>query len=324
MAEDTKHNEWVYERLAALSSSAREVDPNAGLVHYRSYERTARRQRRVQRVAALALGIAAVLVLAIPASRAVARQLFDRFYMRRPEAIRANNISIGKVFQNEYATASGAPRFVFDIAKAREQAGFEPRMPTTLEEQLASGLAVLKLSDPINMRITIHVDALMAAFRSHGIEDVRVPQTWEGVEIGYHVGMGILVVFLGGSLGQSAPPSLDTPPGFPIIDFTEIALRAAGLGASEAHNARNMFVDSGGAFAIVPSDAKSHFREVSLKSGPGVLFENDTDENERQKCSLCAGPHERVLTWAASDRIFQLRSQTMSLDEMIGMGNAIN
>lgn len=325
MSEETKHNEWVYERLSALSSPAGSEDPDVALAHYRSYESRTKRRRRIQRASALAIGFAAVLVLAVPASRGIARQLWDRFYMRKPEAVRASEVSIGKnVFPKEYDTAPGAPRFIFDTTKVREQAGFEPRLPAALQEQLTSGLAVLKLSDPINMRVKIHVDDLTAAFRSHGIADVRVPSDWEGVDIGYHFGMGVLVVFLGGTFAQSLPPSLATPPGFPIIDFTEIALRAAGLSATDAHNARNLFVDSGGAFAIVPSDAKSNFREITLKSGPGLLFENDTDEDERRKCSLCAGPHERVLTWAEPDRIFQLRSQTMTLDEIVASANASN
>jgi hypothetical protein len=325
MSDKTDHNEWVYQRLSILSSPAAGEDLDAALSHYRSYERRAKRLR-VQRMAVFAIGIAAVLVLVVPASRGVARQLLDRFYMRRPEAVRANYISIGtaNALHREYATPPSAPRFVFDMAKAREQAGFDPRLPGTLQEQLHSGLAVLKLSDPVNIRIRIHVDHLMSAFRSHGIADVRVPHTWEGVEIGYHLGTGILLVFLGGTLAQSLPPSLDSPPGFPIIDFTEIALRAAGLGATEAHNARNMFVDSGGAFAIVPADAKSNFREVTLKTGTGLLFENDTNEDERSKCSFCAGPHERVLTWAALGRIFQLRSQTMTLEETVALAESIN
>jgi hypothetical protein len=268
---------------------------------------------------------AAVLVLVAPAGRGIARQLLDRFYMRKPEAVRANDVSIGaRAFTKEYGPPPGAPRFVFDKTKAREQAGFDPRLPTALREQLDSGLAVLKLSDPVDMRIKIHVDEMMAAFRNHGVTDVTVPRSWEGVQIGYHMGAGFWVVFLGGTFVQALPPSLDTPPGFPIIDFTEIALRAAGLDASGAHNARNLFVDSGGAFAVVPADAKSRFREITLKTGPGLLFENDTEDDDRRKCSLCAGPHERVLTWADSNRIFQLRSQTMTLDETIALAEAVN
>jgi hypothetical protein len=155
----------VYQRLAVLSSPAAGEDPDAALAHYRSYERRAERLH-VQRTAVFAIGIAAVLVLVAPASRGVARQSLDRFYMRSPEAVRANYISIGtaNALHKEYAAPPAAPRFVFDMANAREQAGFDPRLRATLQEQLNSGLAVLKRSDPFNMRIKIHADDLMSAF----------------------------------------------------------------------------------------------------------------------------------------------------------------
>jgi hypothetical protein len=172
--------------------------------------------------------------------------------------------------------------------------------------------------------VRIHVGELKAALVRHGINDVQVPSSWEGAEIAYHLGKGVEVVFLDGSLHQALPPAIATPPGFHIIDFTEIALRAAGLTATDAHNARTMLVDSGGAIAVVPSDAKSHFRQTPLKSGLGLLFENDTDEDERQKCSMCAGPHELVLTWGDANRIFQIRSQTMAADRAIALANAVN
>lgn len=85
-----------------------------------------------------------------------------------------------------------------------------------------------------------------------------------------------------------------------------------------------MFVESGGVLSVVPSDARSTFREVSFKSGRGLLFQNDSDQDERQKCALCAGPHERVLTWAGSNRLFQLRSVTMTIGQMAEFANSIN
>ena len=323
---NTDTSQWVYQRLTGLPAAPGLQDPDLALNHYRSYERKAKRHLRMRRAAVVALTVASILILTVPATRSIARQLFDRFYMRRPEAVRSNDTAIGtaSVFRMEYASPPAAARFVSDIAEARQEAGFDPRLPPVLIDQIASGLAVLKVSAPIDGQLRIHVDDLIAALRKRGIDDVRIPRNWEGNQIGYHLGMGVSVHFLGGVLGQSPPPSIITPPGFPIFDFTEIALRAAGLSRSEAHSARNLFVDSGGAFAIVPADAKSRFREISLKASHGLLFENDTDEDERRKCSYCAGPHERVLTWAAPDRVFQLRSQTMTLDQMIGLANSIN
>jgi hypothetical protein len=207
---------------------------------------------------------------------------------------------------------------------ARREAGFDPLLPPVLAEQLASGLAVPKLTGLIDARIRLQAAGLKSALEGRGIGDVSVPRSWEGVEIAYHLGQGILIAFLGGTLWQAPRPELITPSGFLLVDFTELALRASGLGPMEAHNARNLFADSGIAFAILPSDAMPDFREVRLKSGPGMLLENDNAEDEEQKCSFCPGPYERVLMWARSDRILQLRSQTMTVDQAVQMANSIN
>jgi hypothetical protein len=316
---------WVYERLAALPPAAAGEGADAALAHYRSYERVARRRRRLHRGVALASLVVSILVLIAPASRGIARQLWDSFYMRTPEAVRSTLPRSERPLFFDRTTSPVTPaRFVFDAPEAEQFAGFAPRIPAVLVEQLASGLAVLKVSGPLDAKVKIHVKDLKAALHRRGIEDISVPQDWEGVEVAYHIGAGIYVAFLGGIFSQALPPSVTTPPGFRVIDFTETALRAAGLSASDAHNSRNMMVDSGGAFAIVPSDAKSDFREVAMRSGHGLLFENETDEDEQQKCSLCAGPHERVLTWAAGGRIFQLRSRTMALNEVIELADSVN
>jgi len=323
---DVNTGEWVYERLARLAPK-QDWRPNLdlGFANFRRHEHMAKRRRRLQQAVALAVLIASILALVVPTTRGIARQLLDSFYMKRPEAVRSTMPrSELPDFRIEYTSLPSIGHFVSGMAEAVQEAGFQPRLPPILAEQVASGLAVLKVSGPVDERITIDVDDLKAALKSRAIDDVIVPRNWSGVEIGYHVGHSILVAFLGGRLGQSPPPALVTPPGFLLIDFTEVALRAAGLTPSEAHNARNMFAESGGAFSIVPSDAKSNFRDVTLKSGHGLLFENDTNQDERQKCSFCPGPHERVLTWAASDRIFQLRSLTMNVAQMVELADSIN
>jgi hypothetical protein len=317
-------SEWVYDRLALLQPAPGE-DPDRAWAYYCSHRRMAKWRRGLRRAAALAMLVASLLGLTTPVARGVARQLWNRFYMISPEAVRSMTPRLDRPLFFDRTTSPIAPaRFAFDRAEARELAGFEPRLPATLIEQVASGLAVLKVSGPIDAKIKIRAANLTTALQRRGINDVVVPRDWEGVEIGYHLDAGVTVAFLGGAFSQAPPPSIVTPPGFPIIDFTEIALRAAGLSAADAHNARNMFVDSGGALAIVPSDAKSNFRELPLKSGHGLLFENDTNEDERQKCSFCAGPHERVLTWAFADRIFQFRSQTMTVEQALELANAVN
>ena len=320
-------SEWVRDRFAELAPApAWQPNPDVGLVHLQSYERMSKRRRRLQRAAAMVVLSACVLALAVPTTRGIALQLLDRFYMRRPEAIRSLLPEMGQpLFKVEVTGQPTLGRPLLSLADAQHDAGFDPRLPPTLAEEVIAGLAVVSVAGPFDARMKINVNDLRAALQKRGIEGVRVPQNWDGVETGFHMGPSAVVVFLDGLFVQSLPPAILTPPDFPMIDFTEIALRILGVDPTEAHNSRAMFVESGGAFAIVPSDAKSSFREVSLKSGRALLFENDTDQDEHLKCSFfCPGPHQRVLTWAALGRLFQLRSVTMTAEQMLDFANSIN
>jgi len=322
----TNTSEWVHERLAGLAPSQTwQPNVDAGLVYAHRYEQMAKRRFQFQRVAVLSLLVACVVILAVPTTRGIARQFLDRFYMRSPEAVQSLVPRTGKpALKVEIVRAPVMGPPLSSVADANHDAGFNAWIPPILAEQVISGLAVLSVSGPIDARIRINVEDIRTALRNRGIDGVSVPQNWDGIEIGYHGSSSIVVVFLDGVFAQSLPPEMTTPPGFPVIDFTEIALRAAGVSPTEAHNSRAMFVESGGVFAVVPSDARSNFRGVSLKSGRGLLFENDTDQDERQKCAFCAGPHERVLTWSASNRLFQLRSRTMTIDQMVEFASSTN
>ena len=320
-------SEWVRDRFAELArDSAWQPNPDVGLVHLKSYTLMAKRRRRFQRAAALVVLSVGALALAAPTTRGIARQMLDRFYMRNPEAIRSSLPEMGQpLFKVEVTRQPTLGRPLLSLADAQHEAGFDPRLPPTLAEEVISGLAVVSVAGPFDARQKINVNDLRAALQKRGIEGVRVPQNWDGVETGFHMGPSVVVVFLDGWFVQSLPPAILTPPDFPMIDFTEIALRISGVSPSEAHTSRAMFVESGGAFAIVPPDAKSSFREVSLKSGRALLFENDTDQDEHLKCSFfCPGPHQRVLTWAALGRLFQLRSGTLTAEQMLDFANSIN
>ncbi|HLH31706.1 MAG TPA: hypothetical protein VKY31_10925, partial [Terriglobia bacterium] len=131
MSDETKHNEWVYQKLSALSSEPAPENPDAALERYRSYERRAKRHARIRRTIVAAAGIAALLVLALN--------------LRKPEAVRADSTAIGSpaAFRLEPVAPVDA-RFVPDLAEAQQESGFEPWIPQTLVGQLTSGLAVLK------------------------------------------------------------------------------------------------------------------------------------------------------------------------------------
>src|SRR5689334_8380492 len=108
-------SKWLYDRLAALTPARAGEDVDGALEYYRSYERMARRRRGLQRGVVVVSLIVSILVLIAPTSRGVARQLWDRFYMRTPEAVRSTLPRLERPLFFDRTTSPGTPaRFVFD------------------------------------------------------------------------------------------------------------------------------------------------------------------------------------------------------------------
>src|SRR5262245_40885031 len=113
---------WVYERLSSLPAPGNESADDA-LARYRSYERMAKRRRGMRRGAALAGLVLSILALTTPSTRGVARELWDRFYMRSPEAVRSPEPrSDWPVFFDRTTSPITPARFVFDAPEAERLA----------------------------------------------------------------------------------------------------------------------------------------------------------------------------------------------------------
>ena len=102
---------------------------------------------RFQRAAALAVLGVCVLALAVPTTRGIALQLLDRFYMRNPEAIRSLLPEMRQpLFKVEVTRQPTLGRPLLSLADAQDEAGFDPRVPPTLGEEVISGLAVVSVA----------------------------------------------------------------------------------------------------------------------------------------------------------------------------------
>src|SRR5262245_33715700 len=114
-------NDWVYQRLAVLPTSIRSEDPVVALLHFRSYERAAKRRRQRRRAAVLVVLLALVVTWTVPATRGVARQLWDRFYMKSPEAVRSTMpLSEPPLFIDRIASPGTPAKFVADVGEAQQ------------------------------------------------------------------------------------------------------------------------------------------------------------------------------------------------------------
>src|SRR5437867_7748560 len=221
--ENTNASEWVRDRLASLAPpSAWEPNADRGLDHFRGRERRANRRRELWRGAALAVLIACIVWLAVPATRGIAQRLWDRFYTKGLEAIRLNGPrgDLKGLPQAEFVIPVTGPHRVQGIAQAHQEAGFEPRLPKPLMEQIALGSALLAVNGPIVVRMRINVADLRTALQRRGIDfvNVNVPQSWDGVEILGQTSPSIYAGFKGVTIMQTLPNVLVTPAGFALGD----------------------------------------------------------------------------------------------------------
>ncbi len=325
---DNDARQWV-ERQLEMLAPARGWEPShdRGLEYLQAHERAARRRRRLQQGTLLAVLVASLILLMVPTTRGVAERLLNRFSTKDLGAVRLNVPKAdlkGLLPRIEFTTPPRMARYVPNIAEAQNRAGFAPRLPKEFLEKIAAGSIVLGVRGPTNARLTIHAAALRAALRKRGIENVQIPDEWDRVEINQQVSPSIMASFKDGTLVQAQLPVVLAPAGFVVEKFLEIELLIAGLSAAEAQRLSSKFAASGDMFAMVPSDTKTNFREVALASGHGLLFENDTDLSEKDKCAFCPGPHELALTWTTPDLVFQLRSDTLTPEEAIELANSVD
>src|SRR5215510_15059398 len=84
-------SDWVSRRMSALDPDAKwEPDLDRGVRHMRSHAQHIRRRRRMRQGTLLAILIAGVVFVSMPATRGVAERLLNRFSSKDVEAVRVN------------------------------------------------------------------------------------------------------------------------------------------------------------------------------------------------------------------------------------------
>jgi hypothetical protein len=321
-------SDWVSRRMSALDSDAQwEPDLDRGVRHMRSHAQHVRRRRRMRQGALLAILIAGVVFVSMPATRGVAERLLNRFSSKDVEAVRLNRPKLdltGYLPKVEVVTRPGASNRVESIEQATKAAGFAPRLPKEFLPKIVAGSIVLGVRGKSAYRATVNVANLKAGLRARGIDNIDIPAEWDGLEMTQQQSPSINASFKDGSLDQGLPPVLLAPSALALPQYFEISLIIAGLSEADAHRLGNRLVESGGVFSMVPSDARTKFSDVTLANNVhGMLFQNESDFDESDRCSLCPGAHALVLVWTTADRTFLLRTPTLSVDEAVRLANSI-
>jgi len=260
---------------------------------------------RVGLVAVLALA----LVLAIPATRALASELLNLFRVQQVAVLPIDTAGLEALTGNEALgnqlseLMSGAttvtkepaePVTVADAAKASAAAGFAVRLPAALTP------ASILVSDSAGFTLTIDRAKTQAFLDEAGRSDLSLPETIDGADITVSIPAAVNVTFgtcpeikdkqeFGENyerlsqeyadclvFGQIPSPVVSAPAGVDVAALAQLALEFSGMSAEEAA-ALSATVDWTSTLVVpMPRDAGT-YSDVSVDGVTGSLIQSDSE-----------------------------------------------
>jgi hypothetical protein len=294
---------------------------------------------RVAPRATLRFAIAAALVVVatgalfvFPAVRASAQAFLDLFRVRNFTAVtvspeRLQQLKDGKIdLQSvvgghvETLQQPDPPRVLLSAAEAAPLLGYVPRTPATLPGALRADTVLL--SNEGVARITLDLTKLHGVLEALDIRDVRVPDELNGATMTIHMPMALRQNFVSDHhrvvLLQAHSPEVELPAGADLAQFGEIALRIAGLEASEAHRLAQSIDWRTTMVVPVPANVGA-FRDVDVRGHRGLMVSLVGDDARTP-----GGRHREGATvmWTDGDMVFAL-SGNLSNVELLEMANAL-
>jgi hypothetical protein len=298
--ENNHEDRWVANRLATIEP---QWSPNLArgreLLDARLAER--RHSWTWVAVAAATAGVC-VAVLALPATRAIAQELWYRFVLNRVEVVR---LDLSKLPLHMQVTTNGLEQDVQNLDEAERKTGFRPYLPSS--EVLYANPSIT-VTGPITIEQTIHVRDIESALGKVGASDVQVPAEWEGMRLRTKIGPMVAANYPDNvHILQARPIELSVPSGFALEHFAEVAFRSIGVSRWEARTMAQKFAAHPAWLLDIPPDAVVNVQEVALRSGPALLIE-DLDEK---------GAVPAAVIWSTSERMYSVSSKNRELSVKI-------
>jgi len=265
-----------------------------------------------------ALAVAALAVaFTLPPVRVAAREFLDLFRVQRFAAVpvdpeRLDRLRTGgidlKTFvgdQIEVLDPAQEPEIVESPELASALAGVDVRLPsapprdTTLTE-----VAVVR---PGAFRIRIDTTKLGELAALVGVEDARIPASWDGATVEVHAPPGVALRYdRGGSrfvLVQSPGPEVALPGGVDLAELGALGLQMAGMSAEEARLFAARIDWRTTLLVPIPAEGGS-FREVEVRGRKGLLVSGRQPEKTAEDGTKRPGRWHSVLLWADEDRVY--------------------
>ena len=285
---ETNHEEaWVAERLASIEPL---WNPNLARGRQLLEARLAARSPlQTWLVAAAAILTACFVVVALPATRALAQELWYRFILNRIDVVR---LDLSKLPLHMQVTTNGLEQRVQDLDEAERKAGFTPFLPSA---DVLSAYPTITVTGPISIEQTIHVRDIETALDKGGVPDIQVPPEWEGAQLRTTIGPMVELDYPDNvRIVQVRPMELLIPAGFDLEYFAELAFRSIGVSSWEAQLMSQKFAAHPAWLLDIPRDPALGVREVSMQKGPALMIEDLDEQRATKRATVISSTSERV------------------------------
>jgi len=271
--------------------------------------------------AAVVVVVAAAGLFAFPSVRASAQSFLDIFRVRtftpvavdpdRFKALESERIDLERLISKniEVLQEAGPARDAANAAEAAGLAGYALRQPSYVPPGFEPG--AIRVSGEGAVRMTADASILREVLRLLDLNDVRIPANLDGAQVQVHMPPVVQMRYVRGDrelrFMQSPSPDVRLPPAMDLEDLGEIALRIAGLSASEAHRLARTIDWHTTLLLPVPTTANA-FRKVTVGSGEGLLIE--------------ARKGMSAVMWADGEKVYAVTGNAFSA-ELLEMANSV-
>lgn len=299
---------WIDDRLAALGAPD-DFRPDAAAGRRHLDRRMNRAKTRGGGYLMLAAA-AAVTVVALPWPRTLAQELWARFTADRIEVLESDRVDVPESVAATFAmTPQGMDvEHVKDEAEATRITGIVPKLPPR-DVAAPIGLAIVR---PTELRTEpLDVAAIRRALASAHVDDLTVPDDWQGTTIVAESGYAIVAQYDDMEITQSLPLRMQAPARVQFGRFMELAFRVFGRDATEAKALGEKFQANPALVLHFPERAP--VQDVPLRNGDKGIFVGVPDGSDGGICFF----------WKTDDRIFIVSADKLSLERAVTLADSV-
>jgi hypothetical protein len=290
--------------------------------------KTLRRQlaRYSPALIAAAIILAAVLVLSLPPTRALAQDFLNLFRVQRFATIAINparmqelenlDLDAEKLLSRNSANVvePKKPVKVASVQEASESAGFTVAVPATVPDGAKLQVYVQGAGSG---EFTADTEQLNEVLKLVGVEDVQVPAQLNGAQVKVTKPAAVMLEYTTKqgklSLMQSPSPQVELPAGVEMKQLGEIVLRVLGLSPTEARDFAAK-VDWNTTFLIpIPADA-GEVRQVDVNGAEGLMLVSNGSGESFRGTRGGARNGDTVILWAKDGMVYGLSGNGNSVD----------